>query len=237
MALTEAKNEFLSDKMELVSVLSNGIVAQQRDDGSYKISFEKEKDYGEELYAGEAMLALMHSYLFTKHRKYMESVEKAFYFYSQLKVTEDVLPFFANWQCQASKLLFVCTEDEQLSKSIQTFGMELQDRLINLHFFERIRKWPKNYATVEVACALEGLADTYFMLEKEDYFRRHYYTNAIRACVTYLLNVQNKSHSDPNARGGFGASLLHHTQRVDVTGHASNAFIKVLQDTSIQLER
>jgi hypothetical protein len=49
----------LPDKTNQLRPLVEGILAQQRTDGSYKIFFDLEPDSGEELYPTEAMLALL----------------------------------------------------------------------------------------------------------------------------------------------------------------------------------
>jgi len=42
-----------------IAALAEGILRQQRPNGSYKVYFHDLPDEGEELYAGEAMLALL----------------------------------------------------------------------------------------------------------------------------------------------------------------------------------
>jgi hypothetical protein len=57
MALALARSD-LPDKEQRFTPLADGILRQQREDGSYKIFFEAVPDSGEELYPAEAMLAL-----------------------------------------------------------------------------------------------------------------------------------------------------------------------------------
>ncbi|MGH8684832.1 MAG: hypothetical protein ACREUM_05710, partial [Nitrosospira sp.] len=45
-----------------IAALAEGILRQQRPNGSYKVYFHDLPDEGEELYAGEAMLALLETY-------------------------------------------------------------------------------------------------------------------------------------------------------------------------------
>ncbi len=94
-----------------IAALAGGILGQQRRDGSYKVCFEDLPDHGEELYSGEAMLALMESYRQFPEDRYLHSVERGFSFYDaqyfgRSRVMEETLVFFANWQSQACRLLF-----------------------------------------------------------------------------------------------------------------------------------
>jgi len=61
--------------------LCDGIIHQQRGNGSFKIYFGNEPDQGEEFYAGEAMVGVLRAYEFTKDEKYLRSIEKAFPYY------------------------------------------------------------------------------------------------------------------------------------------------------------
>jgi hypothetical protein len=92
-----------------IAALAEGIFRQQRPDGSYRVFFADIPDHGEELYAGEAMLALQEAYQLLPSHRYLESMESAFYYYDRQyfrrdRVAEHTLVFFANWQSQACRL-------------------------------------------------------------------------------------------------------------------------------------
>jgi hypothetical protein len=65
LALALSRSE-LPDKIEQLTPLIDGILHQQRKDGSYKIFFGAAPDSGEELYPAEAMLALLEAYRLTR---------------------------------------------------------------------------------------------------------------------------------------------------------------------------
>jgi len=69
------------DRKEKARLLADGIVAQQRQDGSYKIFFGPEPDDGLAFYPGEAMLALLENYKMTNDTKYLQSAKRGFVFY------------------------------------------------------------------------------------------------------------------------------------------------------------
>jgi hypothetical protein len=88
-----------------IAALAEGIVCQQRADGSYKVYFHDLPDHGEELYAGEAMLALLEAYRQLEDLRFLQSAERGFRYYDAHyfrpgRVGDDLLVFFANWQSQ-----------------------------------------------------------------------------------------------------------------------------------------
>ncbi len=64
-----------------ITALADGILRQQRPDGSYKVYFHDLPDQGEEIYAGEAMLALLETCRQAPDTLYLESVERGFSYY------------------------------------------------------------------------------------------------------------------------------------------------------------
>ena len=58
LALALSRSES-PDKIQRLAPLIDGILRQQRKDGSYKIFFDAEPDSGEELYPAQAMLSLL----------------------------------------------------------------------------------------------------------------------------------------------------------------------------------
>jgi hypothetical protein len=249
----------LKDKSHehLIKDLADGILAQQRtSDGSYKVYFSKriESDKGLEFYASEAMLALMTAYEYTGEKKYLESVEKAFPFYMKYYwdglVSPDLLIFFANWQSQSASKFLEKTNNTSLSERIIEYVYQLHDRIIMKdHFYKNVKEDPSSLATVQVACALEGLADAYNILIKHPHpdpddwrhstweKRKRYYRESIDIAVDFLLLIQKESAVDQIAEGGFGHGLFNKTQRLDVTGHVLSSFIKLCQVLKIANER
>jgi hypothetical protein len=109
LALALCRSE-LADKIERLTPLIDGILHQQRKDGSYKVIFGAAPDSGQELYPAEAMLALLEAYRLTRDAGYIGSVERGFaHYYDRGQVQPPFLVFFANWQSQAGRLLFEAT--------------------------------------------------------------------------------------------------------------------------------
>ena len=137
---------------------------------------------------------------------------------------------------------------KQVRKEMRHFVIDLHDRIVAKGYYEKLRKYPRFASTVEVACALEGICDALAILlaheeeemetlreseseeereeEEEDEGRKERYVDAVSVAVEFLLKVQKR---EGHGMGGFGYSLRHPIQRVDVTGHVANAFMKVLR--------
>lgn len=216
---------------KVASALAEGILQQQRPDGSYKVHFHDLPDYGEDLYAGEAMLALMEAFRESRDDRYLQSVARAFSFYAtdyfgRGRVRTDVLAFFANWQSQACRLLFECASDVAIRRDVAAYLESMHDRIIDGGFYEDVERYPSRQVTVEVACALEGLNDTYSLAEALGTQRVDHYHRCICIALEYLLTVQCTSDGTHKEPGGFGMSLDERTQRIDVTGHAVSALMK-----------
>jgi hypothetical protein len=211
--------------------LSAGILRQQRPDGSYKVYFEDLPDYGEELYSGEAMLALMEAYREFRGERYLRSVERGFAFYDAQyfgrgRVTEDSLVFFANWQSQACRLLFECSSSAVLQQDVAKYVYRMHDRIIGQRFYESVQRHPAQHGSVEVACALEGLNEAYALARASNDERSERYHACICTGLAYLLRLQCTQNGTERERGGFSMSPDNRAQRIDVTGHAASAFIK-----------
>ncbi len=106
-----------------IAALAEGMLRQQRADGSYRVFFHDLPDEGEELYAGEAMLALLEAHRQLPDDRYLRSVERGFSYYDgqyfrRGRVPEEALVFFANWQTQACRLLFECTRSDVLKAEV-----------------------------------------------------------------------------------------------------------------------
>jgi hypothetical protein len=237
--------------------LADGIVGQQRADGSYKVCFEDVPDHGEELYAGEAMLALLETYHQLHDVRYLQSAERAFAYYDSQYfqrgyVSDDLLVFFANWQSQACRLLFQSTPAVVLKRSVARFIFQMHDRILESGFYRDVERQPEQQVSVVVACALEGLNEAYAVAHELHDERVGHYRGCICAGLKYLLELQCTAVAgvgDPGRRGaallepassmpattakehgGFGVSLSERAQRIDITGHAASAFMKSVEN-------
>jgi hypothetical protein len=225
----------LSGREEEIAQLADGILAQQREDGSYKIFFGPEKDSGLELYPAEAMLALLEVYGLTGDRKYLQSVERGFLYYrSRYYETggedEEGLVFFANWQSQFCRLLYQDTEKADLKRALKNYMLGLHDRIIENGFYRKVNKLPERQSSVEVASALEGLNEAYAVASQGRDHRLDRYKESLCLALSYLLQVQCTVRCAEKEKGGLGFSLTNRNQRIDVTGHLVNGLIKSLQN-------
>ena len=218
-----------------ITDLAEGILRQQRSDGSYKIYFDDLTDQGEELYAGEAMLALMEGYRQLHNSRFLRSVERAFSYYDthyfrEDRVGEDVLIFFANWQSQACRLLFESTRNDGLRKDAAGYLFQMHDRIVAQGFYDDVERQPNQQLSVEVASALEGLNDAYSVACRCGDERAELYRRCICAAIEYLLKLQCVQNGRERERGGFGLSLDSRKQRIDIAGHAASAFMKSVEN-------
>lgn len=218
-----------------IAGLAEGILRQQRADGSYRVYFYDLPDEGEELYAGEAMLALLEAYRRLADGRYLRSVERGFSYYDRQyfrcgRVADSVLVFFANWQSQACRIMFQCTPSDAIRTDVAEYVYRLHDRIIDQGFYEDIKRSPARQVSVEVACALEGLADAYALARARDEESVGRYGQCLCAGLAYLLRLQCTGTGTEKERGGFGMSLQDRRQRIDVTGHAASAFIKSVEN-------
>jgi hypothetical protein len=233
LALALARSA-LPDKIQRFTPLTEGILRQQREDGSFKIFFEAVADSGEELYPAEAMLALLEAYRLNGDARHLESVERGFVhykrdYYDRDLVAPDALVFFANWQSQAGRLLFEATTKTELQDFVRTFLFELHDRIIETGYYDRVARTPERQACVEVACALEGLADAYAVAMSCQDGRTADYRSCIGTAIRFLVRAQRTDGCTARERGGFGGALGDREQRIDVTGHVASGFIKSVE--------
>lgn len=212
-----------------------GILQQQRKNGSYKVFFDGEQNGGEELYPAEAMLAILEAYRLTRDARYLDSVERGFAYYrrdyyDRGLVSPDFLVFFANWQSQAGRLLFEATPSPEIKDFVRVFLFELHDRIIKSGYYDHVAYQPHAQTCVEVACALEGLADTYAIAALGHDHRIENYRRCILTALDFLIRAQRTTGCTDRERGGFGQSLAIREQRIDVTGHVASGFIKSLDN-------
>jgi hypothetical protein len=222
LALLRAGPESRAQQIEL---LAAGILEQQRADGSYKVYFEDLPDYGEELYAGEAMLALIETYAQLRKERYLEASNAG-----------------AILRCR----YFRCgrVSDETLV-STRT-GIEARRRASH-----RQRGVERDVANVPLRHATESLASaanlsgggacpwrparskasvTRSQWRSLNDARAERYRHCLCVGLAYLLRLQCTVRGPERERGGFGMSLDNRAQRIDVTGHAASAFIKCIEN-------
>lgn len=223
-----------------VAGLAEGLLHQQRPDGSYRVYFADRPDAGEELYPGEAMLALLETYRRVRDGRYLSSAARGLAYYDagyfrRGRVGDDLLVFFANWQSQAGRLLADFTPGGRAKEAVVDYLYRMHDRVIGGGFYDAVRRHPARQSAVAVACALEGLTDAYALARDTDPGRASRYRGCVRTGLAYLLGLQSTGGEAGRERGGFGMSLGDRAQRIDVTGHAASAFMKAVA-TGVECE-
>jgi hypothetical protein len=136
-----------------------------------------------------------------------------------------MLVFFANWQTQACRLLFDSSDAVQKT-DVAAYLYAMHDEIIAQGFYAAVEESPRRQVSVEVASALEGLADAFAIARAANDGRAERYRRCLCTGLAYLLNLQCTADEKPPERGGFGLSLGNRAQRIDVTGHVASAFMK-----------
>ena len=190
---------------------------------------------GLEFYPGEAMLALMEAYaaggdvsLPGRGRARLRVPPSHF---PPWAISPDLRVFHANWQSQYGDRLHASTGTHELRTAVRDYVFALHDRVIESQFYDDLVWHPTRQATVEVACALEGLNDAYTIaLRESDFGHIRVYERCLRNALKWLFLAQRVDDCTSRERGGFGHSLVSRMQRIDVTGHVLGGFIKSVRN-------
>jgi hypothetical protein len=181
------------------------------------------------------------------------AVQHAFLFYSdfyrQGYVSDRYTSFFGNWQVQCFSKLFDVLEREEVKRTsideivtlsvVADYIFELCDAIIESDPWRLLRKGEyAELSTVEIACGLEAIADgcrialelysESVSLDSAAQERLTRYWQYVESAVQFLSSVQNAVPVGAAVgSGGLCYTLDVPEQRLDVTGHAVNALIKV----------
>ena len=136
-----------------------------------------------------------------------DSVERGFAhykhaYYDRGRVQADYLVFFANWQSQAGQMLFEVTTRSEVKDLARAFLFELHDRVIERGFYDSVAHRPESQACVEVACALEGIADAYAVAAAIGDWRTGDYRRCIMTALDSLMRAQRMTGCTSRDRGG-----------------------------------
>jgi hypothetical protein len=217
-------------------LLADGIIAKQTPNGDFHTFFNSTRNTGQDYYPGEAILALMKLYEITKDPKYLNSVKKAFGYYSNYWRNNKTTAFVP-WHTQAYYLLYKYTKTPEIAD----FIFEMNDWLINRyqikqsHFDDKIggfavkTKYPSSYSYV----FMEGILDAYKLaLMLNDQKHIDFYRTASLWGIRYIMQSQfvpqNSFYFKNPYRiiGGFKSSILNNTIRIDNVQHAGAVLIK-----------
>ncbi|MFH2021255.1 MAG: AMMECR1 domain-containing protein [archaeon] len=220
--------------IDILKGFGDGILYQQRSDGSYKIFFGTRNDTGIEFYPGEAMLSLIKLYKRTGDRKYLDSVHKAYYYYSEYwDANKNTI--MVSWHSQACKLLY----DEIKDSNISSFVFRMNDwritkqQMLKSEYEDQVGGGPIGNPTFSTSTLMEGINEAYALavsLNDEEHINR--YRDSIEKGTRFILLTQYNEYNTyylknkNRALGGFRFSLINNNQRIDYAQHAVFALIK-----------
>ena len=225
-----------ANRDELLRQLAAAIINAQQKDGSYQTDIIAGGQSGIDYYPGEAMLALMKLYGMTKDRQYLDSVEKAFFYYRDYWRNNQNTAFVP-WHSQAYRMLY----DAKPNRELTDFVFEMNDWLISKQqttgsypdYLGGFGEKPSN----STASYLEGLGDAYALAKTvDDNNHSDQYQKAIKLAARYVMQTQFTSDnafylSNPQkAIGGFRQSVVNNQERNDYTQHATLALMKVYSE-------
>jgi len=217
----------------LLTELAEGILAMQQEDGSFNTYFTYNSSSGIDYYPGECLLSLMMLYKNNGNESYLESVEKAFYYYKTYWQNNKNTAFIP-WHTQAYKLLYEETNDSEIAD----FIFEMNDWILNYQvqnsaYPDEIGGFFGGTPTTTASCYMEGVNDALTVARYvNDTDRIERYSNSIKNATKFILQTQfteensfyltNKS----RAIGGFKYSLVDNRIRNDFVQHSVGALIK-----------
>jgi len=236
--LTLVNTPTYPDRDLLLKEFADGLLAMQKDDGSYKTYFNSDKNTGVDYYPGESMLALMKLYQSTRDERYISSVEKAFSYYRSYWRSNKNTAFIP-WHSQVYCLLYQQTEDSELAD----FVFEINDWLIDNHqiqddmYPDKIGGFPKQNPRNSASSYMEGVNAAYSLaVSVNDQAHIDKYYKSIRIGARFILQTQYTENNtfyleNPvRAVGGFKASLTSNDQRNDYTQHSVMALMRIYKN-------
>jgi hypothetical protein len=219
----------------LVRALAEGILHQQRRDGSYRIFFGEEADSSLEFIPGEALLALVEATRRTGDPRFRASAERALGWYRSWwdsgHVEPEVGVFYANGQSQAAARLCLDSEREEVRRQARDYLFALHDRVLRSGFYQGLRTHPLGQPTIQVACALEGVNEAYAeALRTGDAERAGRYRACALVALAHLADAQIVEGGTERETGGFAYSSNERTQRIDVAGRVASGFMRSMEN-------
>jgi len=200
-----------------MKLLAEGIMRQQRPDGYYETFFFSDRATGVDYYPGQAILALMSMQEQYPDDRYMESVGRAFSYYSDdwgNKKRQAFIP----WYTRGFHKYYNFTKDREVSD----FIFEMNDWLVRFYAKDGTCK---NYDFPGTATPVfgEAMVQAYQLAEElGDRKRMDCYRDFILEAAFYTSTLQSLD-PDPRAYGGFMSSSRE--MRVDSNQHAVAFYI------------
>ncbi len=227
--------------LDTIKDLTNFILFLQEDTGKYKSYYiyngvyeSYEDSY---IYPGEAMLALVRAYTLVEDQRYLESLERAYAYYS-VAFTEDPTTEFTPWTAQAFVRLYEISPEINYAN----FVFQMEDWLTSQQYLDNAPRpdYLGAYGTMSVpsitaGVRTEGVSDAYLLAKKLRYEEKaERYKKSILLASNFLMKLQHtventKEYRNPEVSiGAFVYKVGDTAARVDYTQHAVSAMIKTL---------
>lgn len=227
----------------VVEDLISSIISMQRSDGAFYVYFGQENVFQMiEFYPGEAMVGLMEAYSSdiissSTKQKIMTTMEKAFQFYSSY-YDQGVTVNYNIWQVQAFARFFHVLDESHDNESknlVANYVLTMCQDIIaspSWKMMARGSSFYPNLQTIEIACGLDAIMEGIVIAQKLSLdtvltsLDRNA-KNAVRFIKTIQDQIPNNAVVGKGGLGYGGIQVLE--QRLDVTGHAIHALIKVVR--------
>ncbi|GFH49492.1 hypothetical protein CTEN210_05968 [Chaetoceros tenuissimus] len=230
----------------VVNGLVKGILRMQNPNGSFRIEYGYEDVYKMiEFYPGEAMVGLMEFYEkgnelhisndYEIRQAIALAMKNALGFYSELYKNGDVDVNYNIWQVQAfSRLFRIFHVQNDVDESLCTdYCITLCQGIVNSgawRMLGRGQSFYPNLQTVEIVVGLDALMEGISIARAHslDNEIQRLEINARNAISFVIFSIDQIDVSALVGRGGLGfGGLTIMEQRLDVTGHAVHAFVKI----------
>jgi hypothetical protein len=181
-----------------------------------KTLFYSDLDSGVDYYPGEALLAIMAMYEYTKNERYLTVAENALpYYVRYFRATK--VPAFVPWHTRAYTKYVNATGNSQVA----AYVLEMNDFITE--YFKPVDCANFKFSGISAAVYLESVVQAYGLAQKYGDARRlTCYGNFIDECAAYLLTLQvtDAQLFPAKAIGGFLSSPYSSIIRCDNTQHA-----------------
>ena len=232
----------MEDIKNAIDGLSRGILSKQLDNGAFCSYYKDKIDYvqGIAFFPGEAILALITAYNCnfldkTTNERIMSAMLHAFEFYSDYYYNEDVDMNYNIWQVIAFAALYDCLhrksqKQDEVAGYVLAMCQEICQSKSWKYQLSRGQSFYVNLDTIEIACGLDALAEGIRVakLQQEIELVTLFERNAANA-LQFLSWMQSHVPSTcVLGSGGLGyGGICVLEQRLDVTGHAISAMVKL----------
>lgn len=218
MALIQSnhpKKEYYIEKF------SNGILSLQNEDGSFNTFFYSERKDEQEYYPGQAMLSLISLYEYTGDTRYLDSVNRAYKYYSNYWRQSKSIAMIS-WHSQALYIFYQKNKQTEIAQ----FIFEMNDYISAAYTQDNCTTF--KFSNLQAPVLLEGMNKAYVVAKQlNDTERTFCYGNFIRDASNFTLNLQVMEANMFNKKDLGGIRISKHSDYItcDNVGHALNAIV------------